>query len=127
MVDRRLTKQRKKILEFVVENRIHPTAEQVYNEIKKEIPDITLATVYRNLHILVEEGKLLRLDVNHEYHFDGFVEAHQHLVCIKCERIYDVGNDKIFKSVLKKINHPKFKINNLLIQGKGECVSCLET
>ena len=85
---RRQTIQRIKILEYLEGVKTHPTAETIYREVKKELPTITLATVYRNLNLLADEGKIVKLEINNEYHFDADRSNHQHGVCKKCGKIY---------------------------------------
>ncbi len=117
-MERRITAQRMKILEFVNSVRTHPTAEEVYNHVKKEIPSITLATVYRNLHILVEQGEIIKVGINNEYHFDGFTDEHQHLFCNQCKKIEDVEDSKLNKYVsvagLEYAVHVKLKLLKVL-------------
>src|SRR3989338_5532441 len=88
----RNTIHRSRILEYLKRVKIHPSAEKVYQEIKKELPTITLATVYRNLHHLASEGKILRLGFGNEYRFDGDVTVHQHCFCERCGKILDQFN-----------------------------------
>ena len=121
---RRITAQRKKILNYINSVRTHPTAEIVYEAVKKDIPNITLATVYRNLHILVEQGEIIKLSINNEYHFDGFTDTHQHLFCTKCEKIEDVEDLELNGHVLKKLSKQEFKITELAIQAEGICKEC---
>ncbi len=123
-MERRITGQRKKIFEYVSSVRTHPTAEDVYEAVKKEIPSITLATVYRNLHILVEQGKISKLGINNEYHFDGLTQAHQHLVCNKCDKISDFEDKELNEYVLKKISGNSFNVTELSIQAEGICMGC---
>ena len=66
-VKTRNTIQRIKIMKYLKSVKTHPTAEMVYNAVVKEIPSITLATVYRNLHNLANKGKILMFEFNKEY------------------------------------------------------------
>ncbi|MCI9233870.1 MAG: transcriptional repressor [Bacilli bacterium] len=68
----------------------HPTAEKIYEDVRKTIPNISLGTVYRNLNQLVEEGyirKITNLDEN--AHYDK-IDMHAHMRCSSCERILDL-------------------------------------
>ncbi|QJR20863.1 Transcriptional regulator, FUR family [Brevinematales bacterium NS] len=81
---------REAILETLKGTRTHPPADKVWEEVKKIYPSATLATVYRNLHILESQGKILALDVGQgEKRYDGFVHHHAHFVCRKCGEVYD--------------------------------------
>lgn len=87
----RKSKQREEILKFLMSTKSHPTANEVYEQVKKVIPDISLGTVYRNLRELSEKGIILELkakDGINNYDYD--TSTHGHFVCEKCGKIYDV-------------------------------------
>lgn len=85
------SKQRELVLKTLQENMIHPTADQVYELIRKEMPKISLATVYRNLNQLAEKGIIHRISgLNGSVHFDHNIEKHYHFICTKCNKVYDV-------------------------------------
>ena len=91
----RMTVQKMKIMEYLKSVHTHPSAEKVYKEVRKELPTITLATVYRNLNKLAEEGKVLKIKVGSKTKFDADTSSHQHCVCSKCGKIkptYDFQN-----------------------------------
>jgi Fe2+ or Zn2+ uptake regulation protein len=120
----RNTSQRIKIVEYLKEVKTHPTAEAVYLEVKKELPAITLATVYRNLNLLADQGEVLRLEINKEYHFDGDVSNHQHCVCVNCGRIIDIFQKEVSKYVLDKIKTKNFTQSSVTIIINGLCKEC---
>ena len=61
---RRDTKQREAILELIRNTRSHPTADHIYDEVRKDITDISMGTVYRNLQVLQEDGLISVLNIN---------------------------------------------------------------
>ena len=63
MKNTRYSYQREVIYNNVMSRKDHPTAEQIYEDVKKEIPNISLGTVYRNLNFLSDEGKILKVDL----------------------------------------------------------------
>ena len=92
------SKQRAAILDELHSRCDHPTATQVYEGVRKVIPNISLGTVYRNLASLVESGEILSVTVGDGYeHFDGDKSFHLHLHCKNCGKIIDsrVDNSKI--------------------------------
>ena len=92
------SKQREAILNELQSRCDHPTATQVYEGVKKVIPNISLGTVYRNLASLVESGEILSVAVGDgKEHFDGDKSFHLHLHCKCCGAIIDsrVQPDKI--------------------------------
>lgn len=121
MTGTRFTFQRMKILEYLKGIRHHPTAEQIYNEVKKQIPSITLATVYRNLNLLAREGKIKRLEINHEYRFDAHIGCHQHFVCENTGKVYDVEDKEITDYILKRLNKENFDPKSVEIIIRGIC------
>jgi len=91
---RRVTPQRRAIIQALLEDRSHPTAEQIYTHVRGVMPDISPATVYNTLHELAEIGLLLELDVGlGERRYDVKTTGHAHLVCMRCGRVEDVPYD----------------------------------
>ena len=84
------SRQREAILNELRSRCDHPTAAQVYEGVRKTIPNISLGTVYRNLANLVESGEILSVTVGDGYeHFDGDKSFHLHLHCKCCGAIID--------------------------------------
>ncbi|MBR7142676.1 MAG: transcriptional repressor [Clostridia bacterium] len=87
----RNTVQRELILETVRSLHTHPTAEEIYGQVTARCPSVSRATVYRNLHQLAEEGKILHIGVaNGPDRFDGTVSQHCHFHCKKCGKLLDL-------------------------------------
>lgn len=88
------SRQRESIKEFLDKNRVHPTAETIYTNIKKAYPNISLGTVYRNLNLLADMGEILRIpSANGPDHFDGNCEPHYHFICTQCQNVMDIPLD----------------------------------
>ncbi len=93
---RRMTKQRKKILEVLKSTDCHPTADWIYEQVKEEIPDISLGTIYRNLNVLQEMGKIMELNYGSDYsRFDGNPTNHYHFTCLECGKVMDVDMEVV--------------------------------
>ncbi len=85
------SRQREAVYAALRSVRTHPVAAEVYDLVRAEIPDISLATVYRNLSQLAKSGKALTItDEKGVVHFDGYVHPHNHLFCGQCHRVVDV-------------------------------------
>lgn len=85
------SKQRDAIIEVLKNTKSHPTADWVYEEVRKSIPNISLGTVYRNLARLSDEHLIMKLGLGTNVeHFDGNPEPHYHVMCTECGRIYDI-------------------------------------
>jgi Fur family ferric uptake transcriptional regulator len=86
-----MSRQRKVILETLRETKRHPTAEDIYMEVRRRLPSIGLATVYRNLEVLSQHGLVRRLDpASDTMRFDGDTRDHYHVRCTNCGRIEDL-------------------------------------
>lgn len=91
MAIRKYSRQRELIYQTVMENQVHPTAEFVYNYLKKDNPQLSLGTVYRNLQQLSENGIISRVSIpDQPDRFDGITTPHYHAVCTECGSITDV-------------------------------------
>jgi Fe2+ or Zn2+ uptake regulation protein len=86
----RLTTPRRIILDVVRATDTHPTAAFVYARVRRRLPRVSLATVYRNLRRLAVEGFLQERPESAGLRFDGNTAAHDHFTCVECGRIYDV-------------------------------------
>ena len=85
------SKQREAMMNILRNTRSHPTAQQIYSEMRKSDPKISLGTVYRNLALLTAKGSVLRIDTNHDsVHYDAYTAPHYHFVCNDCKRVYDL-------------------------------------
>lgn len=86
-----MTEQRRIILEELKKVKTHPTANEVYDIVRRRLPRISLGTVYRNLEILSELGMIQKLELaGTQKRFDGMVENHYHVRCLGCGRVEDV-------------------------------------
>ena len=85
------SKQREKIFYALKGTRSHPTAEWIYEEVRGDLPNISLGTVYRNLHVLKQQGKILELDFGEgTRRYDAFTHDHYHFICEECGSVKDL-------------------------------------
>ena len=89
----RNTRQRAIILELLRQTRTHPTAEGIYREARKTLPNISLGTVYRNLNYLRGQGLAREIRPHHESssRFDGNSDPHAHFHCTECSAMIDLA------------------------------------
>lgn len=81
----RLTRPREAILELLRATSAHPQADWIYEQVRKQLPHISLGTVYRTLHVLAEAGCIQELRFGSgQAHYDGNVQMHYHLICTRC-------------------------------------------
>ena len=120
------SRQREAIKDFLCTRKDHPTAETVYQNVKKEYPSISLGTVYRNLTLLSDMGEILRLDLGDgQDHFDADTSVHNHFICTKCGAIIDLNMKNI--DCINDYANENFggKIESHVVYFKGRCQNCL--
>jgi len=121
----RKSRQKKVILRVLKGTTSHPTADWIYGQVKKEIPNISLGTVYRNLKMLRQEGEILELGLAGTLsRFDGKAQNHYHFRCEQCGRIFDVNeqmNEDINERVARKMG---FKVSRHRLEFYGLCKDC---
>lgn len=88
---RRNTHQRQLILDCVQNRCDHPSADDIYLSVRALDPKVSRATVYRNLHLLVDEGEIISVHTHGIEHFDRRQDTHAHVVCDVCGRVDDVA------------------------------------
>jgi len=121
----RLTTQRQIILEELGKVTSHPTANEVYDMVRKRLPRIGLGTVYRNLELLADSGVILKLEVGGtQKRFDATVAPHYHIRCSVCGKVDDIDIP-----VQENINQVAMEASNYKVLGhhiefSGICPSC---
>jgi len=121
----RKTKQKQAILKVLSGTRSHPTADWVYNEVRREIPNISLGTVYRNLRLMAESGEILELDMCGTLsRFDARRDNHYHFRCQKCGAVFDV-EEPVHEDMDKKVARMTgFTVSYHRLVFGGVCVEC---
>jgi len=122
----RNTRQRQIILEELAKVKTHPTAAELYEIVRKKIPNVSLGTVYRNLEFLSERGNILKLDIaGKQRRYDGCISTHYHVRCKKCDKVADISLDSEIQSDFKKIEDKTgFKIDGHTLEFTGLCRNC---
>lgn len=119
----RLSHQRLKILEYLSSHRIHPTVDQIYTGLQKEIPTLSRTTVYSTLNALADAGMVREINIeDSEIRYDIDIESHGHFKCESCGMIYD------FKADLDSLAPEELKdfvIKDKNLYFKGVCPACL--
>ncbi len=104
----------------------HPSAEELYKIVKKTLPTISLATVYRNLEWLSENGIIKKIEVGgRQKRFDGTTETHYHIRCICCDKIDDVMKSD-FRDVYCPDEINGYVVTDHHIEFLGICPLCLQ-
>ncbi len=121
----RRSRQREAVLRVLMSTTSHPTAEWVYQEVKKEVPGVSLGTVYRNLRQLKERGLILELEQPGQYRrFDGNAANHYHFSCSRCGRVFDV-DEPLVKGIDRRVEERTgFKVWHHRLEFRGLCGDC---
>jgi Fur family peroxide stress response transcriptional regulator len=118
----RLTPHRQQVYGVLLQKRDHPTADEVFIRAKKQMPDISHATVYNCLDALVKCGLVRQVQLERgATRFCPNMEPHCHYHCDECGTVFDVPLDKHTTTVRR----PKgFKVNHYEIAVHGVCADC---
>ena len=121
----RMTRQRRIILEELRKLHSHPTADQVYDTVRKRMPRISLGTVYRNLEILSQWGLAQKLDLaGTPRRFDGSTEEHYHVRCVRCGEVKDVPIGPLGNLEESVRSNTDFEIIGHRLNFLGFCPAC---
>ena len=91
----RITETRKAVIDFIIESHDHPSADMIYQALLPAFPNMSLATVYNNLKVLIDEGFVSELKVRNDTttYYDFMGHQHLNVICEKCGRIADMDLD----------------------------------
>jgi Fur family peroxide stress response transcriptional regulator len=124
----RLTPQRVELIRLIATSHGHPSASQLYDQVKTQFPTMSLATVYKTLSMLKEMGQVLEIDLHGDSHYDGNCpQPHPHLICIQCNRIID-GEVDFDPSAIQELEQISgYKILRSQVSFYGLCPDCKKT
>lgn len=124
----RYSKQRETIYSILSQTTSHPSVDEIYQKARELIPDISLGTVYRNLNVLTQQKRIIRLDVDDKAHYDARITPHFHFVCKQCGRIDDLFlNEDIVNDFISNVeNASHHDIDDIHFMMSGICKRCKE-
>lgn len=121
----RMTRQRRVILEELRKVNTHPSADEIYEIVRKRLPRISLGTVYRNLEILSDSGDIQKLETGCSLkRFDGNLSEHCHIRCVRCDRIADAPMLPELEIDLERFDSTDFEIIGHRLEFLGVCPIC---
>ena len=121
----KVTPQRLAIYKFILTRKDHPTADQIYQELKVEYPTLSLGTIYKTLHTLKELGLIQELGFSEgRIRYDPDMELHINMVCSKCGIIYDHKTENVRKLWYAILDELNVKPENQRIDIYYECDDC---
>ena len=120
-----LTVQRRVILECVLQRHDHPTADQVHEEVRARVPEISRTTVYRTLEALVQMGAIRRAHhLGPASRFDSNTHHHHHLVCMRCNCVVDFEDARLDDLPVPESARTAFRIVDYSVHYAGLCAAC---
>ena len=121
-------RKRNAILEYLQETDEHPSAEMVYNSLKPQIPDISLATVYRNLAMFRQKGDIISVGtVGGAERFDGNTRPHVHFVCNGCYCVSDLHSMPVPEALSREAEKMMGgQVSGCQLTFTGLCARCVE-
>jgi Fur family ferric uptake transcriptional regulator len=121
----RNTRPRQIILEELRKLTSHPTAAELYDIVRLRLPNVSLGTVYRNLDLLARMGTIQKLEWSGgETRFDGTVAEHDHLRCLECGRVDDVGGVSLDVPLEGHRDFHGYEIRGHRLEFLGVCPWC---
>lgn len=119
-------RKRDAILNCVRSTEAHPSAEWVFEHVKEQVPDISLATVYRNLALFKEQGLIVSLGtVNGVERFDGNTEPHVHFICTQCGGVQDLPEISVPEELNSAVARSSGgRVDNCQLSFTGICGDC---
>lgn len=130
MATLKYSRQRESIKAYLAKTREHPTADTVYLQVKKEFPNISLGTVYRNLSLLSELGEIRKFQTpDGWYRYDGRLDPHNHFVCTDCGCVLDLDLDMDHIEAINRVAAESFdgEIESSTTLFYGRCGDCIKS
>jgi Fe2+ or Zn2+ uptake regulation protein len=124
---RRRSRQRELVYDTVASTETHPTAEWVYARVRRTLPRVSLGTVYRNLQLLVAQGRLKSLTRGRTTRFDADVGAHDHFVCEGCGLLLDIPPSAERLASEHRLRSAGHVVTSRTLEFHGLCKDCRRT
>ena len=124
----RFSQQRERIYQTVLESRAHPTAEMVNQQLKPEMPRLSLGTVYRNLLFFQQNGTIQSVGVvNGQERFDAVTAPHSHFVCTSCGAVIDLHRIPMDPALTAAVREQYgFEVQRHELTFYGRCQKCMQ-
>src|SRR4029434_9518087 len=117
---KRTTRQLEQVFKALQGDHSHPFAYEIYRRAHKKLPRISLATVYRNLHSLVDEGKIRTLLLDEQAaRYDPETSDHDHFVCERCGRVIDLFLKRVRRIDLTRLAKDGYVATTHNLTGSG--------
>lgn len=126
MTTLKYSRQREAIKTFLMNRADHPSADTVYTCLRKEYPNISLGTVYRNLSLLADLGEIVKIPTGDGAdRFDGDTHKHHHFICRCCHEVYDMDVDGVDSILDLAASNYAGRVDSYRLNFYGMCESCI--
>ena len=117
--------QRIAIMEYLMEHRTHPSADEIYTALSPSMPTLSKTTVYNTLKLFSEQGAALMLTIDdRNANFDADTSQHAHFLCKECGKIYDLAFPREVREV-EETQIDGHEVKEIHYYYKGICKNCL--
>lgn len=123
----KVTPQRMAIYDYLLSTKEHPSAQTIYEEVQKQFPSISFATVYKTLNILRDAGLVLEFNVGGDcFRYDANTSSHPHFICKCCEEVSDLALPEELSDINSLISQSNqgFNVEHMEINFYGSCNKC---
>ena len=122
-----VTHQRQVIYEALIDMPGHPSPEAIYETVRRQIPSISLGTVYKNIKTFVDTGLLREFSLHHgSARLETNLTPHHHLVCERCKTVVDLDGDGVEPVRLKSDLPAGFEVRRFQVEVIGLCKNCAD-
>ena len=121
---RRSTRQSRLVLEAVSGTKSHPTAEWVYDAVRRSLPRVSLGTVYRNLQKLVDEGRIRSFVRGGRIRYEADLTMHDHFSCDRCGLLMDIPRASEVLPAERRLRARGFTVAGRTLEFRGLCRKC---
>jgi Fe2+ or Zn2+ uptake regulation protein len=119
--------QRMAVMDYLMNNKTHPTADKIYSALAPDFPTLSRMTVYNTVTMLARRGAILALDLDiRQTHYDGDITPHAHFICTRCGEIHDIFPASGDWRRLATIAPPPegASVSDTQLSYKGICAKC---
>ncbi len=122
----RITETRKAIIQYLVTSKEHPSADKIYRDLSSAYPNMSLATVYNNLKVLVDEGFVTEIKISNDLttYYDFMGHQHVNVVCEECGNIADFMDIDVMDIAKEAVSQTGYQITRIPLIAYGICPNC---